>query len=749
MKKRICFFAHNHKDGADNFKKLLKEKVIDLSHGDITVIYDKDDFNVSDDVYDKESIIDEATTVVLFLSPSYKIKIDSKNDMSGSYREYKKIVRRLSKNKGFLIPVLVSGTIDTSIPDKLKKIIFQDATKYSIDLDKNDPYLKYSQEREISILVNRIIDRTNLLYKLGDPKYDNNREAINRLIHNNHSIGDLPSNCMVLIDAYQQIINNESDVFFGRKGSGKSTLKEIIENYDPQAFANQFKTLYPIKFEKMNIESLYELYSFISNSTNNLFRSFDIIQIYWELVFVIISIVTVIKDYEKSRITDYSQKIHIAPVYTKALELFSVNNAEEISEEAIFSLSRESIKKQYELFKNSEDTFRINSETTLVTNLSSIKIIKSLLSNTIFEEFERVVNRCQKHIMIFIDAFDVNSEGFGLKTKLIPDNEYQEKIDRTIFELDYYKNLVNVVSEIKENNRIRCLSKSHFCIILPEDRIKLIQYSDRDFIKRNISILKWDPVFLVQMINKRLAMICNIDEFPYSSDFKNFEYILENCYPSIPLKFNLITKKFESQIDLFTYLLSLSFWRPRDILIHMGYILAAIDNNKINNQTLRILLNNSSSDIIEHEFFKEFENIIYNLETIVYSFENKSIILSSEECYKTLNKIEFKLANKNNLTKFEDKMKLLYEIGFLGVIRPNNTRRRNEFGSEYCFIYNEGVRPFESINFESEMDNVKFIINHLFFNYLNLNYNYDKFIENYSKDYFISNHQLRSVIKFF
>lgn len=749
MKKKICFFAHNHKDGADDFKKSIKERIIDLSHGEITVIYDKDNFNVSDDVYDKENIIYEATTVVLFLSPSYKRKIDSKDIMSGSYREYKKIVNRLSKNKGFLIPILVSGTIDTSIPDKLKKIIFQDATKYSIDFNKNDPYLKVSQEKEVSKLVNCIIDRTNLLYKLSSPKYDNNREAINRLIHNNHSIGDLPSNCMVLIDAYQQIINNESDVFFGRKGSGKSTLKEIIENYDPEAFANHFKTLYPITFEKMNLESLYELYSYISSNTDNLFRSSDIIQIYWELIFIITAIVTVTRDYEKNRITDYSQKSRIAPVYKKTLELFSVDFAEEINEEAIFSLSRESIKKQYELFKNTNETFKINSETALVANLSSIKIAKSLFSNTIFDEFERVVHRCQKNIMIFIDAFDMNSEGFGLKTKLLPDNAYQEKIDRTIFESDYYKNLINVVSEIKENNKISCLSKTHFCIILPEDRIKLIQYSDRDFIKRNVSILQWDPVFLVQMINKRLSMISDIDDLPYLSDFDNFKYILENYYPSIPLTFNLITKRFESQIDLFTYLLSLSFWRPRDILIHMGYILAAIDKNKINNQTLRILLNNSCSEIIEQEFFKEFENIIYNLETIVYSFENKSIILSSEECYKILNKIEFKLSNKNNCTKFEDKMRLLYEIGFLGVIRPNNIRRRNEFGSEYCFIYNEGIRPFESINFDSEMDNVKFIINHLFFNYLNLNYNSDRFIENFSKDYFISNHQLRSVIKFF
>lgn len=188
--------------------------------------------------------------------------------------------------------------------------------------------------------------------------------------------------------------------------------------------------------------------------------------------------------------------------------------------------------------------------------------------------------------MIFIDAFDVNSEGFSQKTKLLPKNAYQEKIDRIIFEADYYKNLINVISEIKANNKIKCLTKTHFCIILPEDRIKLIQYSERDFIKRNVSIVRWDPVFLVRMITKRLSMVNKVEALPKGSDFENFNYILENFYPSVPLKFTFITDRFEAQIDLFTYLLSLSFWRPRDILIHMGYILAAIDgdNNKISNR---------------------------------------------------------------------------------------------------------------------------------------------------------------------
>lgn len=179
MKKKTCFFAHNHRDSADEFKKLLKERIIDLSNGEIKVIFDKDDFGVADDVLDKENLIAKSTTVVLFMSPEYKNKIEAKNESRGSYREYKKIIRRLAKNKVFLIPVLVSGNIDSAIPEKLRNIIFQDATKHNMRFNEDDPYLKYSRDKELNQYANCIIDRTNLLYKLSSEKYDNSKEAAN------------------------------------------------------------------------------------------------------------------------------------------------------------------------------------------------------------------------------------------------------------------------------------------------------------------------------------------------------------------------------------------------------------------------------------------------------------------------------------------------------------------------------------------------------------------------------------------
>lgn len=105
-----------------------------------------------------------------------------------------------------------------------------------------------------------IIDTTNIFYKIDSEIFNDSIETANELIHNTHSKNNLPSKCIVVTDAYLQIINQESFVFSGRKGSAKTTLVEIIEKYDHENFESQYKRLYPLIFEKMNVEIFFETF---------------------------------------------------------------------------------------------------------------------------------------------------------------------------------------------------------------------------------------------------------------------------------------------------------------------------------------------------------------------------------------------------------------------------------------------------------------------------------------------------------
>ncbi len=746
MKEKICFFSHNWSDGKDDYKKLLKEKIRRLSNSEIKVIYDKDDFAIADNLDDKENIIFEATTVVLFLSPAYKKSVDSGDPSKGSYREYEKIIKRLSDDKGFLIPILIAGNLESAVPNELKNIVYQDSSNNTVVYDEKINSFSSNDEEAIEKLARIIIDITNLIYKINSENFSSSIEKVNELIHNKHSKNTLPKSCMILIDAYNRIIKQESFVFSGRKGSGKTTLIELIEKYDYKQFANMYKTLYPISFDRMNVEALYDSYTNIGKTSGRLFAQYDIIRIFWELFLIFSSMIVLCKEYENGRITDKIQSNDFVQVYEKLRNIIKVNSFKDFSTEGVFSLANTSMKKRYEIiYEQYKDN--INLDTILVANLNSFNIARTMVGAKIFDAFEKVLNRCQKKIMIFIDGFNSDSETFKVITKALPSSKDEEKNKRNMFETDLYKGLINVVTEIKEEKRSELFKNVHFCIVFPEDRIEQIRLSDRDFIKKNVSNLRWDGILLANMVNKRLLAINEFNDCPLDP-FDLFRDYMKKFYPGIPSSYKFRLKNKEIEVDLFIYFLSLSFWRPRDILVHLSILIAAIEDETflMSSTTLRTLLYNSSEQIIKDEFCKEYQNVIYNLEDIINAFKNKNIILNPSECYDILKSLPFQLTSENPIVSFKDKLKFLYEIGFIGIVLPINVKEQYERQTEYCFYYNEGMKPFEYINFDGNFGNFKFVINHLFYNYLNLKYNSDSFIEGFTKDYLISNHQLRNLI---
>lgn len=744
---KTCFFSHNWDDDKDDFILMLKEAIIKLSHSEIKVILDKDDFSLADNLDHNENIIKTSTSVVVFLSPNYKKCVDEKNESKGTYREYKKILSRMGEGSDFLIPVLIAGNPDKSVPDEIKKIIYQDATKYNAFFDVEDSYFRSRENEEIEKIALSIINITNLLYKINSQQFKNSVEAANELIHNTHANGRLPNNCMVLTDAYTQIINQESFIFTGRKGSGKTTLKELIENYDPRNFLNNYKTLYPIVFDSMNIQYLLDLYEEISSKCGNLFRHTDILKIFWELFFTYSAMLVVTKDFENNRINDTVQRNRIQPLYNEIKGIFEQDSLSNVNTEAIFTLTRDSISEQ---FKRINDKYIENAKlnTILTANLNAVSIAKSTITNNLFASFCNIVERCQKKIMLFVDGFDTYADDFWKASKAYPTEMIVERNKRELFETDFYKVLINVVNDIKENRNKSHFSNTHFCIMLPENVLERVKQADRDFIKKKVSVLRWDARYLVDMVNRRLLAINSMEDSKNQS-FDLFKAYMNKFYPQIPMQYRFRFNNREINIDLFNYFLSLSFWRPRDILTHLGYLIGAIDTatkDMLSERTLRALLLRSSEDIIEKEFFNEYASTIYNLQEILFAFEGKNIVLTANDCYKTINSKQFSFASKDDDQDFESKMRFLYEIGFIGVILPPEQKARYEYATEYCFIFNEGIRPFELINFDSDLSNTKFIINHLFYNYLNLNYNSEVFIEEYSEDYYISNHQTRKLI---
>ena len=75
MKAR-CFFSHCWKDSkqSDYIKNYIVQLVKEKSNNRINVIYDRETFNVSDDLVNNENQILSSDSVVIFCSTEYKMQ---------------------------------------------------------------------------------------------------------------------------------------------------------------------------------------------------------------------------------------------------------------------------------------------------------------------------------------------------------------------------------------------------------------------------------------------------------------------------------------------------------------------------------------------------------------------------------------------------------------------------------------------------------------------------------------------------
>ena len=92
--KKMCYFAYNWRDkNLEGLLKYLKRRIEILSNGEIEVIYDKESFTVSEDFTEKEKLILESDSIVIFFSPLYKQTVETEMDENrGVYREYQHIL---------------------------------------------------------------------------------------------------------------------------------------------------------------------------------------------------------------------------------------------------------------------------------------------------------------------------------------------------------------------------------------------------------------------------------------------------------------------------------------------------------------------------------------------------------------------------------------------------------------------------------------------------------------------------------
>lgn len=763
MDKIKCFISHETDDIDEKVLISLKSSIENRSMNTIKVILDCACFKYGDDLIENENQIIDSEIVLVLFSENYIKKINA-NENTGVKREYELIKERL-KQKKLIIPILYSGKKEDTVPKEFSFKLYADLSSISPKVMETATKKRVLHNDLISSLkkiVKQVVNCAEYFIFDREYRFRNLEEQYNALFIQTSDTATLPRDCIIKIDAYNSIMDQDRYIVIGRKGSGKTTLINYMQKLDPDHYFENYKKIKPIEADSLNLDFIYN--RIIKKYTKDFedMSTANSLEVFWEIYFFIYCVYIIGIEIEKDILDKNDDRF---TVFKKAVNILKkkmaiVNEKLEYSnyKNGVFTCAAELLMNHLEgeVLKNANiDTIF----TSFTNNLNARTILENVFTKKLFRDFCLATYRCNKKILIALDGFNSQSEDFRMKTKKLIDEDFEEYKLRKKFEILFYRQLMILTTRIKQEPRPEPLYLAFgaidFCLIIPQDRYDEIKMFDRDNIKRGCCSLSWDAVDLLEMLVKRLEFHYKITTLDDSWTAKEkFNYILSNYFPNIPAQIKVKIDGHNAFIDLYNYILRLSFWRPRDILNNFAVIMKA---NKIrkpkSSETIQViiknLLNNNAKDIVVSEFVDEYKNIYFNLKEFLESFEDKDLIINFEDFCGHISNVPLNSGYNTEIDDTFEKLNLLYRLGVIGLHFPKEEVNRHGHSYHICFIFNEGLQPYDDFikSKNKQHTNVKIIFNPIFSKYLGLSFNTNELIMDFDWEYLEINHIRKNRIR--
>lgn len=747
-----CYFAYNWQDEKlEGLLKFLKKRIETISNGEIEVIYDKESFTLSENFVEKEKMILESDSIIIFFSPLYKKTVETEIDANrGVYREYKHILKAKEQGVAAIIPTIIRGDENNAITSDSRENI---AAKFDIDTifeGKKGISIKQEVKQNIEVLARKVVKETELANRQRDYEFDSREEAMERLFGQTNANNKLPHKCMYRTDAYESVLSQSRKYVIGRKGSGKTTFFELLEKSDAKKFSEKYKVLRPIQADNFRLDRLFDAV----NRYRDDFKIFPLskrLELFWEIYIYLTAIYIVCMEDEYCMIEDERQKIfEKVGKYLKQKKLNVERLDDNACQEGIFVSAIETYEKY---FAEIVDFSKIDSyEAAMVANFRIDNVMEEYFGKKNFKQLEFAILQCKKNILVALDGFDTASEDFRKKTvKLIKyKREFEKQLgnQRLDFEILFFRSMFTCLHKIDQRNR-GIMRKVSLCIIMPQDRIDQIKEEDRDFVKYNFANLAWDAIDLFEMLILRLEYVYGIQAMEEGDLNDRFKRLLKKYFKMIPETVDIKIKGNIYKMDLFKYMLRLSFWRPRDIieLFYELYLANKNSHEELRSETIKDILNTKADKLIDKEVYGEYQNVIINIKQIMECFRDKNIVLEQDEAFKILERQVFQTSSLRQFTFPFEKFEILYELGILGIKVSQNVQRHENLKNNLCFNYNEGLEPLELLKRENIGDKIQIVVNPVFSKKLALIYNTDEILEDYTWRYLYENHARKSIIR--
>lgn len=775
MKGARCFISYCSSDAkSEEVAVIVKhlEKLAKNKEYNIEFLFDKN-LSVGNDLNRFMQEIKTVDSIIVICTPDYKKRYMNKNDEytnSGVYKECTLMKQRIENRNRILeedieeyndidfqiFPLVLAVEDDkseNSVPDFLSMLVREKINRIQFETNRGKRVLS-SKSKELynSIFMDCIVATCVIHSKKSEYLDMDMHEKLQKLVYNQKAEYAPPLSKRLFVNTFyfEQIKSQESYILVGRKGSGKTTTKLYFHSSN----RDTYKGIIELKIDALNLNEIYN-YLFhapydgnrnLINDIQEIFTYETVIEYIWVIYIILYSIYVVACEYKKTKsLLSPSQKRefrksvdYINEILKKIHAKDRWKNGEYISK-TLYSYAMSNVYKFFDdVIKESrgDERFFISD---IHVQLNHDNLIEKVIGKNIIEGFYKGLGECQRRILFTLDGFDVASDIFRRNSLSSPPEEQEQ---RALFEIRWISALMELVQDIKGKAANPVYKLLDICFLLPKDLFMEILEHNRDKYKYGTRFceISWTGMELAIMVRKRLEALNN---YPLSSKDKTeklpeeiFDNILEKYYGSIPTKIKVRTGSGrEYTIDLFLYMLRYTFWRPRELLMSLSLILNIFYGHSksglpINQETIKATIKGASISIVNSEFYNEFGTIWKDIKENILQFTGSSLMLDEDEIKHIIMSGRFHIrlsTDKVEVLSFKEKIKFLYEIGFLGIFASQDYRNRYQMITQQGFAFSEGMSCLRGFLVD-DFKGCSFMINPAFIEALHLRINTDEYV---------------------
>jgi len=700
--------------------------------------------------------IDSVPVVFAFLTPEYKKRLTEKRKDSGVWKEHYSIIHRIEKREreGFsskdpflFFPIHIKGSVDDAIPDEyIGREYLADFTKFNVFSKDGEAQVSDKVRRDHRPTLTKIAEEIEGEATRLNPLFKKYRKEIfesffknvknERANYKGPDRAKIESALFVRTRAFYSTLEQSSPILIGRKGVGKTTMAANFTAHSPTDYYSSIN----VEVDDWKLHEIFLNVEYVKSQSDFAFVDSEnqTFRFAWVLFFHLTAMLSLVRqswvnlsDDEITALNDLEKVIENvsggkdpAKITYKALYAFALAKVEQFIDQTVQSA-------------NGKDHAKFKFD--LQNNLNESAFIQYVLGAKPVMSLAKILSHDDSRRFIFsVDRFDTHFEKFRKATlgSFVTDEEYESRSRKEVNWLQALIHLVLDIQHFEKYSTNLLYSKIDFCVMVPKDRFFEIQNATRDSVvfQNNVDEIQWSAIELAILLRKRLEVYaaCETkDDYPATTIAKDrLTEVMEKGFAQLPTEVVVTLGDKKYPLDLFCYVLRHTFWRPRDVLVFYAYILASAmtfekRGRKMEEIHVRQQVSLATKEIIRDEFIGEFENSITNIKEVLSKFRGSSISLSYADIETILFGLDIQIFYRHDrIDTTISKIKLLYEIGFLGVRRPL-TKSDAEIvngqmhGDAMTFNEDDEIIKMPDVD-EGYFKNKNYIIHPLFSEYLEL-----------------------------